>query len=136
MIGEGEIVLCDFGGTMHGYCSDITRMFHVGEPTSEVRDVYAVLRDAQEAGVRRQRSARHAKHVDAAARRVIAAAGFGEYFVHRVGHGIGTEAHEDPYMVAGNALAARSRARVQRRARHLLRRTLRHAARGHRRRHD
>ncbi len=50
-IRPGEIVLCDFGGTMDGYCSDITRMFHVGEPAAEVRDVYAVLAEAQEAGV-------------------------------------------------------------------------------------
>jgi len=88
VIRDGDIVLCDFGGTMRGYCSDITRMFHVGEPHAEVRDVYDVLAQAQ----------------DAAARRVIAAAGYGDSFVHRVGHGIGTEAHEDPYMVAGNSL--------------------------------
>jgi Xaa-Pro aminopeptidase len=104
VINEGEIVLCDFGGTMHGYCSDITRMFHVGEPSSEIRDVYAVLQAAQEAGVQAAVVGARCEEVDTAARRVIAEAGFGEYFVHRVGHGIGTEAHEDPYMVSGNAL--------------------------------
>jgi Xaa-Pro aminopeptidase len=104
VIGDGEIVLCDFGGTMAGYCSDITRMFHVGEPSREVRDVYAVLAAAQEAGVRAAIVGARCEDVDAAARRVIADAGYGEYFVHRVGHGIGTEAHEDPYMVAGNTL--------------------------------
>ena len=103
MIADGDIVLCDFGGTMDGYCSDITRMFHVGEPPAEVRDAYAVLVEAQEAGVRAATVGTPCDDVDAAARRVIADAGFGEYFVHRVGHGIGTEAHEDPYMVAGNA---------------------------------
>jgi Xaa-Pro aminopeptidase len=101
-IRDGDLVLCDFGGTMDGYCSDITRMFHVGEPTSEVRDVYAVLTAAQEAGVRAATIGTPCEEVDGAARRVIAGAGFGEFFVHRVGHGIGTEAHEDPYMVAGN----------------------------------
>src|SRR6478736_3853867 len=102
VIGAGDLVLCDFGGTMDGYCSDITRMFHVGEPSSEVGDVYSVLAAAQEAGVRAATVGTPCEDVDAASRHVITAAGFGEYFVHRVGHGIGTEAHEDPYLVAGN----------------------------------
>ncbi len=102
VIGQGDLVLCDFGGTMDGYCSDITRMFQVGEPATEVDDVYSVLAEAQEAGVRAATVGTPCQDVDAAARQVITAAGFGEYFVHRVGHGIGAEAHEDPYMVAGN----------------------------------
>lgn len=102
VVREGDVVLCDFGGTMRGYCSDITRMFHVGEPSAEVTDVYAVLVEAQEAAVRAATVGTPCEEVDAAARRVIAKAGHGEHFVHRVGHGIGTEAHEDPYMVAGN----------------------------------
>jgi Xaa-Pro aminopeptidase len=102
VINPGDIVLCDFGGTMNGYCSDITRMFHVGEPPAEVRDAYAVLAAAQEAGVRAATIGTPCAEVDAAARRVITDAGLGDYFVHRVGHGIGQEAHEDPYMVAGN----------------------------------
>ena len=105
VIGTGELVLCDFGGTMAGYCSDITRMFHIGDPSAEVRDVYAVLVAAQEAGVQAATVGARCEDVDAASRRVIAAAGYGDYFVHRVGHGIGTEAHEDPYIVAGNTLA-------------------------------
>jgi Xaa-Pro aminopeptidase len=104
VIAPGDIVLCDFGGRMRGYCSDITRMFHVGEPPAEVRDTYAVLAEAQEAGVRAATVGTPCAEVDAAARRVIAEAGLGEWFVHRVGHGIGREAHEDPYMVAGNPL--------------------------------
>ena len=104
VVEAGDIVLCDFGGTMQGYCSDITRMFHAGEPTSEVRDAYAVLVEAQEAGVRAATVGTPCSEVDAAARRVIAAAGLGDLFVHRVGHGIGQEAHEDPYMVFGNNL--------------------------------
>jgi Xaa-Pro aminopeptidase len=103
VVAAGDLVLCDFGGTMGGYCSDITRMFHVGPVPSEVADVYAVLVDAQEAGVRAATVGTACEAVDAASRRVIAAAGFGENFMHRVGHGIGTEAHEDPYLVAGNA---------------------------------
>jgi Xaa-Pro aminopeptidase len=102
VVRDGEVVLCDFGGTMHGYCSDITRMFHVGEPQAEIRDAYTVLAAAQEAGVRAATVGTPCEAVDAASRAVIADAGLGEYFVHRVGHGIGCEAHEDPYMVSGN----------------------------------
>ena len=69
-----------------------------------MRDTYDVLAAAQEAGVQAATVGTPCAEVDAAARRVIADAGLGDYFVHRVGHGIGREAHEDPYMVAGNAL--------------------------------
>ena len=102
VIADGDVVLCDFGGSMNGYCSDITRMFHVGAPPSEVADAYAVLREAQEAGVRAAQVGTACADVDAAAREIIAAAGFGDRFIHRTGHGIGVEAHEDPYIVAGN----------------------------------
>jgi Xaa-Pro aminopeptidase len=105
VIADGDVVLCDFGGTMRGYCSDITRMFVVGEPTPEVRDVYAVLVDAQEQSVQAATVGTSCAAVDAAARRVISAAGYGDFFVHRTGHGIGVEAHEDPYVVAGNETA-------------------------------
>ncbi|MET0627790.1 MAG: Xaa-Pro peptidase family protein [Acidimicrobiia bacterium] len=102
VIEAGDVVLCDFGGTMQGYCSDITRMFVVGEPTSEVRDAYDALVVAQEAGVMAATVGTPCAAVDAAARAVIVAAGYGDFFVHRTGHGIGAEAHEDPYVVAGN----------------------------------
>jgi Xaa-Pro aminopeptidase len=102
VIERGDVVLCDFGGTMQGYCSDITRMFVVGDADPEVRDAYDVLVAAQEAGVRAATVGTACEAVDAAARAVITAAGYGDFFVHRTGHGIGTEAHEDPYVVAGN----------------------------------
>jgi Xaa-Pro aminopeptidase len=102
VIADGDVVLCDFGGTMNGYCSDITRMFHVGAPPPAVADAYAVLTEAQEAAVRAARVGTPCEEVDAAARSIIAAAGFGDDFIHRTGHGIGVEAHEDPYIVAGN----------------------------------
>ena len=106
VIREGEIVLCDFGGTMHGYCSDITRMFHVGEaPSRGARRVRRARRRRRRPACTRRPSGRRARTVDAAAAPRHRDAGFGEYFVHRVGHGIGTEAHEDPYMVAGNERA-------------------------------
>jgi len=78
-------------------------MFHVGTPPSEVADTYAVLREAQEAAVRAARVDTPCEEIDAAARSMISAAGFGDRFIHRTGHGIGLEAHEDPYIVAGNA---------------------------------
>jgi Xaa-Pro aminopeptidase len=102
VIGPDEIVLCDFGGTMAGYCSDITRCVHTGTPTAEVAEAYAVLQEAQQAAVAAAVVGTPCEEVDATARRIISAAGYGEQFMHRVGHGIGMEEHEDPYMVAGN----------------------------------
>jgi Xaa-Pro aminopeptidase len=103
-IVEGDVVLCDFGGAMTGYCSDITRMFAVGEPPSEVRDTYAVLVEAQERAVQAAQVGTSCADVDQVARAVIAAAGLGDRFIHRTGNGIGLDAHEDPYLVAGNDL--------------------------------
>ena len=97
-------MLCDFGGTMHGYCSDITRCVFTGgtEPPSEIAEAYSVLHEAQQAGVAAATVGRPCEEVDRVGRRIIADAGYGEYFIHRIGHGIGMEAHEDPYMVEGN----------------------------------
>jgi len=109
-IVPGEVVLCDFGGTMLdddgvGYCSDITRCVHVGEPTAEVAEAYAVLHEAQRAAAAAAQVGTTCEEVDATARRIIAAAGYGDRFIHRTGHGIGVEEHEDPYIVAGNITA-------------------------------
>ena len=104
VIREDEIVLCDFGGTMDGYCSDITRCVFTGEPGAEVVEAYAVLHEAQAAAVAAATVGTSCEDVDLAARRVIADAGFGDYFIHRTGHGIGLEEHEDPYIVSGNTL--------------------------------
>ena len=108
VIGPGDVVLCDFGGTMLdaegvGYCSDITRCVHVGEPPAEVAEAYAVLHQAQRAAVAAAVVGTPCEEVDEVARRVIATAGYGDRFIHRTGHGIGVEEHEDPYIVAGNA---------------------------------
>ena len=107
VVREGEVVLCDFGGTMLdddgiGYCSDITRCVHVGEPSAEVAEAYAVLLEAQQAAVKAAVVGTPCEEVDATARRIIADAGYGDLFIHRTGHGIGVEEHEDPYIVAGN----------------------------------
>ncbi len=110
VIGPGEVVLCDFGGTMAaeggaGYCSDITRCVSTGEPLGDVAAAYAVLQEAQQAAVAAATVGTPCEDVDAAARRIIDAAGYGERFFHRTGHGIGVEEHEDPYVVAGNTTA-------------------------------
>jgi len=104
VISAGELVLCDFGGTMAGYCSDITRCVSLGPPPAEVAEAYAVLHEAQAAGVAAAVVGAACEDVDRASRRVIDEAGYGEWFIHRTGHGIGMEAHEDPYMVEGNTL--------------------------------
>ncbi len=104
IVADGDLVLCDLGGTFDGYCSDITRMFHVGAPPQEIADVYSVLFEAHAMGCAAGVVGAPCETVDAAARSVIERYGFGEYFVHRTGHGIGTEAHEEPYMVSGNRI--------------------------------
>ncbi|HZR13228.1 MAG TPA: Xaa-Pro peptidase family protein [Acidimicrobiia bacterium] len=103
VVERGDVVLCDFGGTMRGYCSDITRMFAVGEPDPEVRETYGVLVDAQERAFRAATVGTPCEQVDKVARDAIADAGLGDRFIHRTGHGIGLDAHEDPYLVTGNA---------------------------------
>ena len=85
------------------YCSDITRTVFVGEPTDEQREVYAIVRAAQQAAFEAVRPGVPAQAVDRAARAVITEAGYGDRFVHRTGHGIGLEIHEPPYIVEGNA---------------------------------
>ena len=97
-------MLCDFGGTMDGYCSDITRCVFTGEPPADVTEAYDVLMASNAAGVAAGTVGTPCQDVDRAARRVIDEAGFGQYFIHRTGHGIGMEEHEDPYMVEGNVL--------------------------------
>ncbi|OLT04940.1 dipeptidase [Pseudonocardia sp. CNS-004] len=107
VIESGEVVVIDIGGPLpSGYNSDCTRTYAVGgDAPAAVREAYAVLQDAQDRAVRAVAPGIAAERVDAAAREPISAAGLGERFLHRTGHGIGLEVHEDPYIVAGNALA-------------------------------
>ena len=107
VIGRDETVVCDFGGTLSlddgpGYCSDITRTVVTGTPSDEVARCYAILLEAQQSAVAAARAGVTAASVDAVARAVIEDAGLGDRFVHRTGHGIGIEEHEDPYLVVGN----------------------------------
>ncbi|MBX6766782.1 MAG: aminopeptidase P family protein [Actinomadura rubrobrunea] len=103
VIRPGEPIVVDIGGAMpSGYCSDSTRNYCIGEPPAEYRAYYRVLQEAQQAACDAVRPGVTPEAVDAAARDIISAAGYGEHFFHRTGHGIGLEAHEDPYIVAGN----------------------------------
>jgi Xaa-Pro aminopeptidase len=112
VIGPGEPVVLDIGGTLGGYASDTTRTVWVaGEqtiaPEPEFVRVYELVRRAQGQAIAAVEPGVPAQEIDAQARRIIAEAGYGEYFTHRVGHGIGLEVHEDPYMVAGNTTPLR-----------------------------
>jgi Xaa-Pro aminopeptidase len=101
VIRRGDMVVLDFGGLKDGYGSDTTRTVHVGEPTEEERRVHDIVREAQEAGCQAVRPGVACQEVDRAARAVITDAGYGEYFIHRTGHGIGVTTHEPPYMIEG-----------------------------------
>ncbi|MER6328787.1 aminopeptidase P family protein [Streptomyces sp. NPDC001034] len=104
VIQRGDMVVLDFGGLKDGYGSDTTRTVHVGEPTEEERRVHDIVRAAQEAGYQAVRPGVACQEVDRAARAVITDAGYGEYFIHRTGHGIGVTTHEPPYMIEGEEL--------------------------------
>ncbi|CAM5569500.1 MULTISPECIES: aminopeptidase P family protein [Streptomyces] len=100
-IERGDMVVLDFGGLRDGYGSDTSRTVHVGPPTDEERRVHDLVRAAQEAGYRAVRPGAACQDVDRAARAVIDEAGYGPYFIHRTGHGIGVTTHEPPYMIEG-----------------------------------
>ncbi|MFC0110435.1 M24 family metallopeptidase [Kibdelosporangium aridum] len=106
VIEQGDVVVIDIGGPVaEGYNSDSTRTYAIGTPRDEdVAKTYAVLQQAQQAAVDAVRPGVTAQDVDRAARKVIEDAGFGEYFIHRTGHGIGLDVHEEPYIVEGNEL--------------------------------
>ena len=99
---SGDTIVVDCGVTVGGYAADITRTFAIGALVPEMAGIYEVVRAANAAGRRAVRPGVSAEEVDWAARAVIEDAGYGEYFMHRTGHGLGLEVHEPPYIVAGN----------------------------------
>jgi len=104
VIEPGDLVVCDFGGRFDGYFSDVTRTFSVGEATPAQVEVHSVVAAASEAGRATVAPGVPCREVDRATRRVVVDAGFGDYFIHRTGHGIGLEVHEHPYLVETNEL--------------------------------
>jgi Xaa-Pro aminopeptidase len=108
LIEAGAPVVLDLGGTLAGYVSDTTRTVWVGgeagiAPEPEFVRVFELVREAQAQATAAVGPGVAAEQIDAAAREVISSGGYGEFFTHRVGHGVGLEAHEDPYLVAGNS---------------------------------
>jgi len=102
VLREGDLLLFDWGASVDGYFSDITRTFTVGTVPPKLETISVVVRDANAAGRAAARPGVPASAVDSAARGVITTAGFGEYFTHRTGHGLGMEAHEAPYIREDN----------------------------------
>ena len=106
VIREGSIIMVDDGCTVEGYNSDITRTFVLGKASDKMKRVFDVVRRAQDEALKAARPGAECQQVDAAARKVITDAGYGpdyKHFPHRVGHGIGLDGHEWPYLVRGNA---------------------------------
>jgi Xaa-Pro aminopeptidase len=101
-ISRGDLLVVDWGAASDGYISDLTRTFAIGEPDPELRKIADVVHAANVAGRDAGRPGVPCANVDLAARAVIEKAGYGEYFTHRTGHGIGMEAHEEPYMRGDN----------------------------------
>jgi Xaa-Pro aminopeptidase len=104
VVVEGDMVVLDFGGIRNGYASDTTRTVHVGEPTGEEREIHDVVRQAQQQAFQAVRPGLPCQDIDRVARKVITDAGYGEFFIHRTGHGIGLTTHEPPYIVEGEGL--------------------------------
>jgi len=102
-IRSGDMVTIDCGASWNGYVSDITRNLAVGAVDPDLLAIHQIVREANAAGRAAARPGVPAEEVDHAARDVIARAGFGDFFVHRTGHGLGLEIHEPPYIVEGNA---------------------------------
>lgn len=101
-IQQGDLVVIDWGARSNGYCSDLTRTFAIGEISSEFRKVYDTVKHSNEAGRSAGAPQKNAGAVDQAAREVIEKAGYGKYFTHRTGHGLGLEDHEVPYIFGEN----------------------------------
>jgi Xaa-Pro dipeptidase len=98
----GDLLVVDWGASYGGYISDLTRTFAIGEVDDECKKIHKIVQDANAAGRAAAKPGMPCANVDKAARDVIEAAGYGKYFTHRTGHGIGMEGHEEPYMRGDN----------------------------------
>ncbi len=102
VLQEGDFVIVDMGCRYNGYCSDMSRTFCIGEPDAEQRKIYDIVFESQAAGEAAVKAGVTGQDVDRAARKVIVDAGYGEYFLNRLGHGVGIAIHESPYIIEGN----------------------------------
>jgi Xaa-Pro dipeptidase len=103
-VNAGEMLIMDVGATFEGYICDLTRTFAIGQIDEEFRKIYEIVKRANEAPMKMSRQRFAAEELDRMARDVIEAEGYGPFFIHRTGHGLGLEEHEPPYIVKGNAL--------------------------------
>jgi Xaa-Pro aminopeptidase len=104
VIRDGDAMVFDWGGKVDGYLSDVTRSAHVGEPGDEYRRVYDIVKRANQVMFEAVKPGVELQELDRAARQLITDEGYGPYFLHRVGHGLGLEVHEEPYLVEGNTM--------------------------------
>ena len=104
IIADGDSVILDFTGDWKHYISDMTRTVFVGEPSKEYLKIYDIVKKAQEAGVKSVKPGRTCEEIDQIVRKIIEDEGYGKYFIHRTGHGLGLEVHEEPYIIEGNKL--------------------------------
>ena len=98
----GEAIIMDIGATVHGYTADLTRTNWLGDPPSQLEEIYTIVQSAQDAALAAIRGGVPAREVDTAAREVITAAGYGDQFVHGLGHGIGVRIHDGPFVHGKN----------------------------------
>jgi len=108
IIQERDIIIIDIGCKYNNYCSDITRTIFIGEPTDEQRKIYEIVKEANRQGELCIKEGMPAAEVDKVVRSVIEKAGYGEYFIHRTGHGIGVAVHEAPYIHQANTQKLRT----------------------------
>lgn len=108
VIQRGDAIVFDWGSDIDGYHSDITRTVFIGEPTEEFRKVYDIVKRANQAAFEAVKPGVPCENIDKAARDLITAEGYGDAFIHRTGHGLGLDVHEEPYMVGGNTLPLES----------------------------
>lgn len=105
IVRKGDALMFDIGGTYQGYHADFTRTFSIGQPAEDFKTVYNIVLEAHLAGVRAAKPGEKACDVDCAAREVIQRAGYGSFFTHRLGHGIGLDVHEPPFISAISPLS-------------------------------
>jgi len=99
---EGDVIIIDASHSYEGFMSDLTRMFYFGKPTAEMCKIHSIVHDAQSAAIDTIKAGMPCESIDKAARSIIEKSGYGKYFIHRVGHSLGMDVHEPPYLVSGN----------------------------------
>ncbi|MEM1628035.1 MAG: Xaa-Pro peptidase family protein [Desulfurococcaceae archaeon] len=108
LIRDNNVLILDYGARYNGYCSDITRTVFIGDVSNEIKEVYKIVLDAHDLGVEYVREGVYAEDIDSVVRNYITKHGYGDNFIHRTGHGLGLDVHEDPYIAPGNKTVLRN----------------------------